>query len=472
MQQIALQPSMQTAKICNTLPRQEQLQMATHFEIMSLLDPLLSALNEGVIVCDASGNILMANQALYHLFSISEVPGKLSLSNMNGHNLRISLIRAGLNQGGTEKILCESPVRFEEQLEFANGPRWFLIESRLLNLPGSSEKLRVVVAKDITAEKRLSAVIASKEDCCFLTEDPEMLRLLERLDRIAGSDASVLFQGESGTGKTELARRIHQRSKRVDGPFVEVNCGAIPASLIESELFGHVKGAFTGAIKDRPGRFKAADGGTLFLDEINELPKELQPKLLRVLQDGEYEAVGSDVTQKVDVRLVSASNKDLTDLVDDGAFRDDLYYRIAVIPFFVPPLRERPGDIPLLVETLKQRLEERGYPRSIEFSAEAMRPIMNYPWPGNVRELANVVEHSVICAIHGTVYEESLPDSLSRYCRARRSTGTQEKTPGIDEKDQIINALQHANGNKTLAAQVLKIDRSTLWRKMQKLGIE
>jgi transcriptional regulator with PAS, ATPase and Fis domain len=446
--------------------------MATHSEIMSLLGPLLSPLSEGVLVCDASGNILMANQALYHVFSIMEVPVSLSLTNLNGHNLRISLIRAGLNHGGTENILCESPVRFEEQLEFANGPRWFSIESCLLDLPDSTEKLRMVIVKDISAEKRLTAVIASKEDCCFLTEDPEMLRLLERLDRIAGSDASVLFQGESGTGKTELARHIHQRSKRADKPFVEVNCGAIPASLIETELFGHIKGAFTGAIKDRPGRFKAADGGTMFLDEINELPKELQPKLLRVLQDGEYEAVGSDITQKVNVRIVSASNKDLTDLVDDGAFRDDLYYRIAVIPFFVPPLRERPGDIPMLVEALKQRLEERGYSKSISFSAEAMRPIMNYPWPGNVRELANVVEHSVICAVDGTVYEESLPDSLSQYCRARRNTEAQEKTAAIDEKGRIIDALQHANGNKTLAAQMLKIDRSTLWRKMQRLGIE
>jgi transcriptional regulator with GAF, ATPase, and Fis domain len=280
-----------------------------------------------------------------------------------------------------------------------------------------------------------------------------------------------LFQGESGTGKTELARLVHKHSQRAGKPFVELNCGAIPASLIETELFGHVKGAFTGAVKARPGRFKAADGGTLFLDEISELPYELQAKLLRVLQSGEYEPVGSDKTEKADVRLVSASNQDLSEMVDEHAFRADLYYRIAVVPLHVPPLRDRPGDIPLLIEALLRRLSERGYQPGISFSREAMRPIMNYPWPGNVRELANMVEHSLICSIDGVVQPESLPDTLQEYCDARRQTNA-EQTPRIDDRERIQNALRKADGNKTLAAQMLNIDRSTLWRKMQRLGIE
>jgi transcriptional regulator with PAS, ATPase and Fis domain len=330
----------------------------------------------------------------------------------------------------------------------------------------------MIVLQNITPEKRLNAVMANKEDCCFTTEDPEMLQLIERLDKVANTDASVLFQGESGTGKTELARRLHKNSRRANKPFIEVNCGAIPDSLIETELFGHVKGAFTGAIKDRIGRFKAAHGGTLFLDEISELPKELQPKLLRVLQDGKFEAVGSDKTQQVDVRVVTASNQDLIDLVDRNSFRDDLYYRISVMSFRVPPLRERPGDISRLIEILKQRLSERGYSQNIRFSNEAMQPIMNYPWPGNVRELANVVEHSLICAVDAIVKLESLPDSIRLYCEARQQKLDEINKPEASEHEQIKKALLQANGNRTLAAQLLNIDRSTLWRRMQRLQIE
>jgi transcriptional regulator with GAF, ATPase, and Fis domain len=201
------------------------------------------------------------------------------------------------------------------------------------------------------------------------------------------------------------------------------------------------------------------------------LPSELQPKLLRVLQSGEFEPVGSDKTVRVNVQVVSASNQDLAELVDNHSFRADLYYRIAVVPLQVPPLRDRPGDIPLLIETLQQRLAERGYSRDITFSREAMRPIMNYPWPGNVRELANAVEHSIICAVDGKVMPESLPDTLQQYCAARKRPA-QNETAVTDELELIETALRKAGGNKTLAAQMLNIDRSTLWRRMQRLEID
>jgi transcriptional regulator with GAF, ATPase, and Fis domain len=444
--------------------------MTDTLAIVSLLNPLLKPLSEGVIVCNRNGAVLTANEAIYRLFAIDK-GARLSLSDLNGHNLRSSLIRAGLSGAEETEDHCETVMDFEEQVTIGGRSHWFKIDSSLLEIPDNPDRLRMVVMRDITAEKRLTAVIGEKESCGFVSEDPDMLRLLERINVVAASDASVLFQGESGTGKTELARQLHRRSNRADKPFVEVNCGSIPASLIETELFGHVKGAFTGAIKDRSGRFLAADGGTLFLDEISELPNELQPKLLRVLQSGEFEPVGSDKTQKVDVRVVSASNQDLSDLVDNNSFRADLYYRIAVVPLQVPPLRDRPGDIPLLIDTLQQRLAERGYPRDVRFSRDAMRPIMNYPWPGNVRELANVVEHSIICAVDGEVLPESLPDTLQQYCAARNRPAASE-TPVIDERERIETALRKADGNKTLAAQVLNIDRSTLWRRMQRLGIE
>lgn len=440
-------------------------------EIVALLEHFLRPLSEGVIVCDRSSNVLTANHTVYRLFDLPAEPRRISLANLNGHNLRSALIRAGLETANDDTHHCETVVRFEELIKVKGLPRWFQVDSSLLDVPGSKDKLRMIVMRDITAEKRLDAVIGDKEACGFVSEDPDMLRLLDRLNVVSASNASVLFQGESGTGKTELARLVHKHSDRADAPFVEVNCGAIPASLIETELFGHVKGAFTGAVKDRPGRFKAADGGTVFLDEISDLPYELQAKLLRVLQSGEYEPVGSDKTERVDVRLVSASNQDLIELVDKHAFRADLYYRVAVVPFHVPPLRDRPGDIPLLINAILQRLTERGYPRGVKFSSAAMRSIMNYPWPGNVRELANMVEHSLICAVDGVVEPHSLPDTLLDYCTARQRPSTKE-APQPDEREIIADALLKADGNKTLAAQILGIDRSTLWRKMQRLGVE
>lgn len=439
--------------------------------IVALLERLLEPLSEGVIICDRYGTVMAVNPATRKMFGIAADTPQISLSSLNGHNLRRSLILAGLDTAAAAEHHCETVMDFEEKITVNDQPRWFQIDSSLLDIPGNDDKLRMVVMRDITAEKRLDAVMGDKEAFGFISEDPDMLRLIDRLHVVSGSNASVLFQGESGTGKTELARLVHKLSGRSDRPFVEVNCGAIPASLIETELFGHVKGAFTGAVKDRQGRFKAADGGTIFLDEISELPYELQVKLLRVLQNGEYEPVGSDRTERVDVRLVSASNQDLSDLVDNHSFRADLYYRIAVVPFHVPPLRDRPGDIPILIDALMQRLSDRGYPQDIRFSREAMQPVMNYPWPGNVRELANMVEHSLICAIDGVVQPESLPDTLREYCDARQQTHAR-KVPKVDERVLIQDALQKADGNKTLAAQMLNIDRSTLWRKMQRLGIE
>lgn len=444
--------------------------MITYHDIITLLDPIFRPVREGIIVCDSSANVLTANPQVYQLFRLDPAGPAIRLSNMNGYNLRMILLQQGLDTQQGDEYFCSRPIHFDREFTFADSSCWLHIETSLLDLPGNENKLRMILFQDITAEKRLNSVMAHKEDSSFMTEDPDMLRLIERLDKVAAADASVLLQGESGTGKTELARRIHQLSPRSSRPFIEVNCGAIPESLIETELFGHVKGAFTGAVRDREGRFKAADGGTLFLDEISELPRALQPKLLRVLQSGEFEPVGSDKTIKVDVRVISASNQDLAELVDNKSFRDDLYYRISVIPFRVPPLRERPGDIPLLIRVLTEKLVQRGYPADTQFSREAMLPIMNYPWPGNVRELANVVEHCLICSIDGQVQAESLPDTVTSYCQARR--GKNQSLPVINELEQIEQALREANGNKTLAAQILNIDRSTLWRRMQRLGID
>jgi transcriptional regulator with GAF, ATPase, and Fis domain len=440
-------------------------------DILTLFESLFEPIEEGVIICHGDGTVIAANPSVRRLFELDEHAACPSLANLGGHDLRSTLARTGRPQEGAEGLTCGIAVDCDEDFDVNGQRRWLRIHSRQLDLPGRPQALRMIVMRDITPERKLQAVIGNKEACGIESEDPDMLRLIHRLTTVAASNASVLLQGESGAGKTELARLIHRRSPRSHKPFVEINCGAIPGNLIETELFGHVRGAFTGAVKDRDGRFKAADGGTLFLDEIGELPKELQPKLLRVLQDGEYEPVGSDRTVKVDVRLVCASNQDLRENVDNGLFRADLYYRIAVVPLRVPPLRNRPGDIPLLIDAIYQRLVMRNYPADVAFSHEAMHALMNYAWPGNVRELANAVEHCVICAEDGIVTRDSLPDTIRLYSEARSNLAAADPATFDDSRKAIETALHRAKGNKTLAAQMLGIDRTTLWRRMQRLGL-
>jgi DNA-binding NtrC family response regulator len=326
----------------------------------------------------------------------------------------------------------------------------------------------MLIVRDYTDKHQLATMLSQAEDSGLLTNDPQMLDIIARLEQIAPSPAFILLQGESGTGKTQLARYIHARSERANGPYVEVNCAAIPQSLIESELFGHVKGAFTGAHQRREGRFQAANGGTLFLDEISEVPIDLQAKLLRAVQDQCFEMVGSDKTVQVDVRVITASNRNLREAVDDGSFRADLYYRLAVIPIHIPALHERPGDIPLLVEHFSKQLAERGYQKDIEWRPDAMSLMMNYPWPGNVRELRNAIEHGIICAEDGIVTLNSLPQDMHNNDMGRTSDINQLEV----QRTEIIAALKGARGNRAEAAETLGINRTTLWRRMQKLGIK
>jgi transcriptional regulator with GAF, ATPase, and Fis domain len=300
----------------------------------------------------------------------------------------------------------------------------------------------------------------------IITRNSAMEEVLAKARLVASGDASILIQGESGTGKTLLARMIHKKSNCAQGPLVEVNCAAIPDSLLESELFGHVKGAFTGAVTDRAGRFQAADGGTLFLDEISEIPLHLQPKLLKALDEQCFQMVGSDKNMEVNVRIIAATNQNLREMVDAGEFRADLYYRLAVIPIDVPALRERIGDIPLLIRHICDGLISRGYPNNIQCSEEAMRHMMDYPWPGNVRELANAVEHGMILARNGEVTLPCLPADVRNYIN-----GHQDPEDHLEQqRTEIENALIAAHGNRVEAARALGIDRSTLWRRMNRLG--
>ena len=317
---------------------------------------------------------------------------------------------------------------------------------------------------------------------------PLLRRSIELALNVAGTNTTVLIQGESGTGKELLANLIHYNSGREDRPYVKINCGAIPETLLESELFGHEKGAFTDARTQRQGRFEEADGGTLFLDEIGEMSMQAQVRLLRVLQDGEFTRVGGKTVIKSDVRVVAASNVDLEQAVEEGTFRKDLYYRLSVFPISLPPLRERVEDIHLLVVHFLDRYKEKTGRFVSGISKEAMRALVNYDWPGNVRELENAIERAVIIASGRQIELEDLPQAISRSAfeanaqakqeRARasregRSVGIEIELPAsMDEiEKQVIEAtLDYADGDKSRASRLLNIGRKTLYRKLEQYG--
>ena len=299
-----------------------------------------------------------------------------------------------------------------------------------------------------------------------------MQKVFDLVRRVAPTEAGVLITGESGTGKELIAKAIHQGGGRSKEPFVAINCAAIPANLLESELFGHVRGAFTDAVRDRVGKFEQADGGTLFLDEVGEMPLELQPKLLRVLQEMEVEPIGGKV-RSVDVRIIAATNQDVDLAIEEGRFREDLYYRLAIIPIELPPLRERPDDIPLLIECFLKRFSAEA---PIIVSTAAFERLKTYTWPGNVRELQNAIERLVVLN-HGDVVEpEHLPAKFCAAPTAKRNRVVELPPEGYSlevlEREVVVQALERNDWNQTRAADFLQIPRHTLIYRMEKYDIK
>jgi transcriptional regulator with GAF, ATPase, and Fis domain len=290
-------------------------------------------------------------------------------------------------------------------------------------------------------------------------QDFKMLQLFDQIRDLATNDYPVHIFGETGTGKELVAAAIHNESHRGGRPFVPVNCGALPEGLLESELFGHVRGAFSGAVRDKKGRFELAHGGSLFLDEVAELPRSMQVKLLRVLQEGAFERVGGEKTIVVDVRIISATNRDLKRRMEKGAFREDLYYRINVVPIALPPLRERKNDIFPLAAHFLERAARRGS-KSAGLSGEAVAALTDYSWPGNVRELQNAIHFALVRSKGNVIRREDLPLEL-RECRcAGRGPGPRKKL----DRDAVADALERSGGNKSRAAEFLGVGRATLYR--------
>jgi DNA-binding NtrC family response regulator len=355
--------------------------------------------------------------------------------------------------------------------------------SEYLVKPFDVETLQTVVSRTLERQALMKEVLylrSEMEDAHpfvdIVGRDEKMLEIFELIKRVADSDATVLITGESGTGKELIARAIHQHSRRLHKPFVAVNCSAIPDNLIESELFGHERGAFTGAMQRRIGKFELAHGGTLFLDEIGTMRLDMQTKLLRVLQEREIERVGGERTIKVDVRIVAATNADLRELVKAKAFRDDLYYRLNVIPIYVPPLRERKADIPLLVQHFLEKYNRQFHRRVRGFSPAAMAALQAYHWPGNVRELENIVERLVVISQHEIIQLRELPlDMQPAQVPLVERLDAEEydlrRAVQQFEREYIRRVLEKTRWNQTAAARILGIHRNTLLGKIEQLDL-
>jgi two-component system, NtrC family, response regulator AlgB len=350
--------------------------------------------------------------------------------------------------------------------------------SDFLPKPFTPEQVRQVIRK-ITAKRKLADRVAELEsristdtpNADLTTIEPSVQRVLNLAFKAAASSATIMILGENGTGKTVLARAVHERSPQRDHAFITISCPSLSRELLESELFGRVKGAFTGATSDTWGKVAAADGGTLFLDEIGELPLEIQPKLLRLLQEREYERVGESATRQANVRVIAATNRDLEKAVQDGRFREDLYYRLNVIAVRLPPLRERPHDLKRLAAGYLSFFAGQCVKRIVGFSPDAERALQQYSWPGNLRELRNVVEHAVILSGGEHIEVEDLPDVLNPALPRGNLIGPQVGMPVTLEtlEDEHIRRILAQTANIDEAAQILGIGRATLYKKKGKL---
>jgi PAS domain S-box-containing protein len=437
---------------------------------------VLDSIAEGVVTVDRDGHITSMNRTAEEILGLAadEAVGRSSLEVLPAELCRPgSPLHETLETGRqvrNREVSTSDPTGKSVPLSLCAGP--FRDETgQTLGAVCTMRDLREI--ERIAEERRSRTPFVG-----IVGKHPKIREVFDLVEMIKDSDSTVLVQGESGTGKGLFAQALHTLSPRSKHPFVKVSCAALPETLLESELFGHEKGAFTGAVKERKGRFELADRGTLFLDEIGDLSPGVQVKLLRVLQEQEFERVGGTQTIRVDVRIIAATHRNLQQLMREGKFREDLYYRLNVIPIHLPPLRERRSDIALLVEYLLGRFAAKGKGTATAVSPRTMSILMDHHWPGNVRELENVLEHAMVCS-RGTVIEpEALPRSLLLRQPDPSPDGSSRSAPALSpgmppdaERQAILRALQSNAWHRGRAAESLGMDRTTLWRKMRRLGI-
>jgi PAS domain S-box-containing protein len=446
-------------------------------------DEIFNSFFDGIWVADSEGKTILVNEAYERLSGVQakNVLGRSAQELIEGGVLSHSAIPGVIkthkpvtiinNMGGKQLLVTGVPV-FDEKHNLSRIVCSVRDITQLTELQKELEKKSELINHYEVEIKKLQEQLQTLDNAPIM-RNQSMIHLFETAKRVASTPSTVLILGESGVGKEVLASWIHRMSPRSSQPFIKVNCSVLPENLIESELFGYEKGAFTGAQSAKPGLFEAADKGTIFLDEIGDLPLSMQAKLLRVLQEKEIQRIGARRTRSVDVRVIAATNRSLEKMVADGSFREDLYYRLHVVPFTIPPLRERKDDIPLLIAQFLNEFR-RIYNREVEISPVVLNNLMHYHWPGNVRELKNLIERLVVITTKKEITLEDLPEFLHM---SPPTPNSPWETPSLHtalkhyEKQFIIKTLETCRSIRQ-AAQLLKVNHSTLVRKIQQLGID
>jgi PAS domain S-box-containing protein len=440
---------------------------------------IINTMTEGLMLVSIEGSILMVNRSFEQLtgYSSEEVIGRSC--KLIGCDACESVLTC--NETGWCKLFhpdqedlrrCRCTIIRKDGSLLPALKNATVLRDELGNVIGAVETITDLSEVD-RLDQKVEVLARQLGDCehhGLIGDSPAMRRLFQLIERAAHSDSPIIIFGESGTGKELVAQAVHEQGHRRNGPYVQLNCAALNADLLESELFGHIKGAFTGAYRHRTGRFEAAHGGDLFLDEIGDIPLSIQVKLLRVLETRQFERVGDHHPIRVDVRIISATNKNLLEMIALKQFREDLFFRINVIPIYLPPLRERKEDIPVLVNSFIQRLQRTTGKNISGLSSEAMRLFMDHSWPGNVRELKSTLEYAFVIAEAGKVEIQHLPPQFTR-----GDAGTYVATSAMDaseEKTALIEALRRTHGNQSQAARLLGINRVTVWNRMRKYGID
>lgn len=443
---------------------------------------ILNTMNDGLAVIGPDGAILMVNQALEKMtgYSREELIGNscalfncdtCEIARSTGKGKWCSLFDRGYLTNKRCLLMRKDGSYF---VALKNASVLKDIDGQLIGAVETLTDISEIDKRDQQIEQLSKLLVSEKGFHGIIGESMVMQRVFEIIEKAAQSDAPVIVYGDSGTGKELVARAIHQLGRRREGPYIQLNCAALNESLLESELFGHVKGAFTGAYNHRVGRFEAANGGDLFLDEIGDVPLSIQVKLLRVLENKQFERVGDHRSISVDVRVITATNRDLQKLVTEGRYREDFFFRINVIPIYLPPLRKRMEDIPLLADTFIRQLSTKTGKSITGMSSEAMTQLMSYHWPGNVRELKSALEYAFVIAERGLVQPDQLPASIFEK-RMPSASGGAEHDPvafSLDEKSTLIQALREAKGNQSEAARLLGVSRVTVWHRMKRHGID